>query len=34
VVWVDSLDAKDAMTGSEPSSFFTTRHYDGHPSRR
>jgi len=31
VVWVDSLDAKDAMIASEPHTFFTTPHYDGHP---
>jgi len=31
VVWVDSLDAKDAMIASEPTTFFTTPHYDGYP---
>lgn len=31
VVWVDSLDAKDAMLASEPGTFFTTAHYDGYP---
>ena len=31
VVWVDSLDAKDAMIASEPGTFFTTPHYDGYP---
>src|SRR5262249_31280071 len=31
VVWVDSLDAKDALIASEPATFFTTPHYDGYP---
>lgn len=31
VVWVDSLDAKEAMLAVEPGVFFTTPHYDGHP---
>jgi hypothetical protein len=31
VVWVDSLDAKEAMLANEPELFFTTPHYDGHP---
>jgi hypothetical protein len=31
VVWVDSLDAKEAMLENEPETFFTTDHYDGHP---
>lgn len=30
VVWVDSLDAKEAMLAHEPELFFTTPHYDGH----
>jgi surfactin synthase thioesterase subunit len=31
VVWVDSLDEKEAMLEHEPRVFFTTPHYDGHP---
>lgn len=31
VVWVESLDAKEAMLASEPRLFFTTPHYDGYP---
>jgi hypothetical protein len=31
VVWVDSLDAKEAMLATEPDTFFTTAHYDGYP---
>ena len=31
VVWVESLDAKEAMLAHEPEAFFTTEHYDGHP---
>ena len=30
VVWVESLEEKDAMIQSEPGKFFTTAHYDGH----
>ncbi len=30
VVWVDSLDEKEAMIASEPETFFTTPHYDGY----
>lgn len=30
VVWVGSLDEKDALLASDPSTFFTTPHYDGH----
>lgn len=30
VVWVESLDEKEAMIESEPHKFFTTSHYDGH----
>ena len=31
VVWVESVDDKDALVASEPAKFFTTPHYDGHP---
>lgn len=31
VVWVASLDEKDAMIAGETNTFFTTPHYDGHP---
>jgi surfactin synthase thioesterase subunit len=31
VVWVDSLDEKEAKLAREPRVFFTTPHYDGHP---
>jgi pimeloyl-ACP methyl ester carboxylesterase len=31
VVWVDSLDEKEALLEHEPRVFFTTPHYDGHP---
>lgn len=31
VVWVDSLDEKEALLEQEPRVFFTTPHYDGHP---
>ena len=31
VVWVESLEEKQVMVGSEPDKFFTTSHYDGHP---
>lgn len=30
VVWVDSLDAKDALIATQPEVFFTTPHYDGY----
>jgi hypothetical protein len=30
VVWVDSLDAKEALLACEPEVFFTTPHYDGY----
>lgn len=30
VVWVESLDEKEAMIASEPDAFFTTPHYDGY----
>lgn len=31
VVWVDSLEEKAALLGAEPTKYFTTSHYDGHP---
>jgi hypothetical protein len=31
VVWVDSLEEKQALLASDPVTFFTTPHYDGHP---
>jgi hypothetical protein len=31
VVWVDSVEEKDALISSEPEKFFTTDHYDGQP---
>lgn len=31
VVWVDSVAEKEAMLAADPSPFFTTDHYDGHP---
>lgn len=31
VVWVPSLDDKEAMLATEPELFFTTPHYDGYP---
>lgn len=31
VVWVDSLEDKEALIASDPGKFFTTSHYDGHP---
>jgi hypothetical protein len=31
VVWVESVEEKEALIGSEPDKFFTTPHYDGHP---
>jgi hypothetical protein len=30
VVWVESAEDKDALIASEPGTFFTTPHYDGH----
>lgn len=30
VVWVESVDEKDALILSDPDKFFTTPHYDGH----
>ena len=31
VVWVDSEEEKQALIASEPRTFSTTSHYDGHP---
>jgi hypothetical protein len=31
VVWVESLEEKEALIAAEPSTFFTTAHYDGQP---
>jgi hypothetical protein len=31
VVWIESVDEKDALVVSEPDKFFTTPHYDGTP---
>jgi hypothetical protein len=31
VVWVSDLGEKEALLASEPDKFFTTPHYDGHP---
>jgi hypothetical protein len=31
VVWVESEPEKEAMLRAEPDKFFTTPHYDGHP---
>lgn len=31
VVWVDGLDEKEALLAADPETFFTTPHYDGHP---
>ena len=31
VVWVSDLDEKEALLAAEPKKFFTTPHYDGHP---
>ena len=31
VLWVDDLGEKEAMIASDPDRFFTTPHYDGHP---
>jgi hypothetical protein len=30
VVWVESLDAKEALLATQPDIFFTTPHYDGY----
>jgi hypothetical protein len=31
VVWVADLGEKEALLASDPATFFTTPHYDGHP---
>jgi hypothetical protein len=31
VVWVESLDEKEALIAAQPEKFFTTSHYDGEP---
>lgn len=31
VVWVESLDEKQALIAAQPKKFFTTSHYDGQP---
>lgn len=31
VVWVNSLEDKEALLASDPGKFFTTSHYAGHP---
>jgi hypothetical protein len=31
VVWVESLEDKEALIASEPDTFFTTAHYRGQP---
>jgi len=31
VVWVESLEAKDALLATDPGKFFTTSHYNGQP---
>lgn len=31
VVWVGSVDERDALVASEPETFFTTPHYAGQP---
>ena len=31
VVWVESLDEKEALIAAQPKKFFTTSHYDGEP---
>ena len=31
VVWVESLEAKEALLTADPGKFFTTSHYDGQP---
>ena len=32
VVFVEDLGEKEALLASDPAKFFTTAHYDGHPS--
>ena len=31
LVWVEDLDEKEALLASNTKKFFTTPHYDGHP---
>lgn len=31
VVWVESVEERDALIAAEPEKFFTTSHYDGQP---
>lgn len=31
VVWVESVEERDALIAAEPAKFFTTPHYDGQP---
>lgn len=31
VVWVESIEDKNALIAAEPATFFTTPHYDGQP---
>lgn len=31
VVWVESVEDKQALIASDPAKFFTTPHYDGYP---
>jgi len=31
VVWVESLEAKEALIAEDPGKFFTISHYDGQP---
>lgn len=31
VVWVGDLDEKEMLIAADPEAFFTTPHYDGHP---
>jgi hypothetical protein len=31
VVWVEDLGEKEALIAAQPETFFTTPHYDGHP---
>ncbi|WP_433868964.1 MmcQ/YjbR family DNA-binding protein [Saccharopolyspora sp. CA-218241] len=31
VVWVASVEEKEELIASDPGTFFTTSHYDGHP---
>jgi len=31
VIWCESQEEKEFLTGAEPEKFFTIPHYDGHP---